>query len=153
MEEKFEKFNERLKRNIETITPEALATLTAYHWPGNIRELENVIERTVLFTDGTTIGIEQLPESLRQSASKSTTQRQSRKEVGAHDMNNLETGKTSMRHIVRQATVEIERDLIIRALEATHGNVTRAANLLQISRKGLQNKMKEFGLREPETKA
>ncbi|MEE2961246.1 MAG: sigma-54 dependent transcriptional regulator [Myxococcota bacterium] len=148
-----EKFNERLKREIETITPEALATLTAYHWPGNIRELENVIERTVLFTDGTTIGIDQLPEFLRQSASKSTTQRESRKEVGAHDINNLETGKTSMRDIVRQATVEIERDLIIRALEATHGNVTRAANLLQISRKGLQNKMKEFGLREPETKA
>ena len=66
---------------------------------------------------------------------------------------NMEVGQTSMKDIVRQATVEIERELIIKALNETRGNVTRAAHLLQISRKGLQNKMKEFGLREPETKS
>jgi len=57
-----------------------------------------------------------------------------------------------MKDIVRRATTEIERDLIAQALDKTHGNVTRAAHLLRISRKGLQNKMKEFGLREPENK-
>ena len=53
-----------------------------------------------------------------------------------------------MKDIVRQATVEIERELIVKALNETRGNVTRAAHLLGISRKGLQNKMKDFGLRD-----
>ena len=48
---------------------------------------------------------------------------------------------------MRARAAELERDLIIRALEETGGNVTRAAKLLQISRKSLQTKMKEFGLR------
>ena len=53
-----------------------------------------------------------------------------------------------MKDIVRKATVEIERELSLQALDETRGNVTRAAHLLGISRKGLQNKMKDFGLRE-----
>ena len=53
-----------------------------------------------------------------------------------------------MKDIDKQATAELERDLIVKALEETKGNVTRAAKRLKISRKSLQNKMKEFGLRE-----
>ena len=53
-----------------------------------------------------------------------------------------------MKDIVRQATAELERDLIQRALDDTHGNVTHAARKLKISRKSLQIKMKELGLRE-----
>jgi DNA-binding NtrC family response regulator len=49
---------------------------------------------------------------------------------------------------VRQKAAELEKDLITKALEETVGNVTRAAKLLQISRKSLQTKMKEFGLRD-----
>jgi DNA-binding NtrC family response regulator len=54
----------------------------------------------------------------------------------------------SMKDIVRQATAELERDLIARALDETGGNVTHAARRLKISRKSLQIKMKELGLRE-----
>jgi DNA-binding NtrC family response regulator len=53
-----------------------------------------------------------------------------------------------MKEIVRQATAELERDLIVRALDDTHGNVTHAARKLKISRKSLQLKMKELGLRD-----
>ena len=56
--------------------------------------------------------------------------------------------EASMKDIVRQATVEIEKDLIARALEETSGNVTHAAKKLKISRKSLQLKMKEMGLRD-----
>ena len=55
-----------------------------------------------------------------------------------------------MKEIVRQHTATLERDLIVKALDETQGNVTRAATLLGISRKGLQNKMKEFKLRDEE---
>jgi DNA-binding NtrC family response regulator len=56
----------------------------------------------------------------------------------------------SMKDIVRGAAAALERGLIVRALEETGGNVTQAARKLKISRKSLQNKMKEFGLRDPE---
>ena len=52
------KFNARLKKNIEWVEPDALDRLTAYSWPGNIRELENVIERAVLFADSPRIRLE-----------------------------------------------------------------------------------------------
>jgi two-component system response regulator AtoC len=54
----------------------------------------------------------------------------------------------SLREIVRQEAERVERELIVRALEETGGNVTQAARRLKISRKSLQNKMKEFGLRD-----
>jgi DNA-binding NtrC family response regulator len=60
----------------------------------------------------------------------------------------LPSGEAGLKDIVRQKAAELEKDLITKALEETGGNVTRAAKLLQISRKSLQTKMKEFGLRE-----
>jgi DNA-binding NtrC family response regulator len=53
-----------------------------------------------------------------------------------------------LKDIVRMKAAELERDLIVKKLDETGGNVTRAARLLQISRKSLQTKMKEFGLRD-----
>lgn len=146
-----DKYNERLGRNASGISPEAMAVLTGYAWPGNIRELENVVERTVLFAESDRIEVADLPETLRGTSAGRTdpSVAESAKQTA---VTNMEVGQTSMKDIVRQATVEIERELIIKALHETRGNVTRAAHLLQISRKGLQNKMKEFGLREPEPK-
>jgi DNA-binding NtrC family response regulator len=57
-------------------------------------------------------------------------------------------GETGLKDIVRQRAAELEKEIITRALEETGGNVTRAAKLLQISRKSLQTKMKEFSLRD-----
>ncbi len=59
------KFNARLKKGIEGVEPEAMERLNAYAWPGNIRELENVIERAVLFADGARIRLDDLSEDLR----------------------------------------------------------------------------------------
>lgn len=63
----------------------------------------------------------------------------------------IPAGETGLKDIVKQRAAELERDLMTKALEETNGNVTRAAKLLQISRKSLQTKMKEFGLRETAT--
>ena len=69
-----------------------------------------------------------------------------------HQVGELETGgSASMKDIVKHAAQELERDLIVKALEATAGNVTQAARRLKISRKSLQLKMKDLGLREPPT--
>jgi two-component system response regulator AtoC len=134
------KFNERLGRHVEELTPAALDTLAAYPWPGNIRELENIIERTVLFADAPTIDASDLPPEITAKAGGATE---------AVRQATLDTdGDVSMKDVVKKATAQIERDLIVRALDETEGNVTHAARRLKISRKSLQIKMKDLGIRD-----
>jgi nitrogen regulation protein NR(I) len=139
-----EKYNKRLGKKVERLDDDAIALLMAYGWPGNIRELENLMERSVLFADTFVIRAAQLPDSLRERGTAGTP-------LPIPALGGLSSiagqGRASMREIVRQAQAELERELITRALEETGGNVTRAAKKLQISRKSLQVKMKELGLR------
>ncbi len=169
------KFNERLKKQVQKIDDEALERLVAHSWPGNIRELENVLERTILFAEGTIITARDLPADLQPSTisdgrvtepGRDSTREPSRphglpvtfapptpetvppgdEESGPRE---APSGRpSSLKEMVRQETERVERELIIRALDETSGNVTQAARRLKISRKSLQNKMKEFGLRD-----
>jgi DNA-binding NtrC family response regulator len=149
------RFNERLKKQIISVEPEALARLMAHPWPGNIRELENVLERTILFCEGATIRAGDLPPEI---APASVPAAASATPAVSGPLVTPPSGPTpapasrasSLKEIVRQETERVERELIMRALEETGGNVTQAARKLKISRKSLQNKMKEFGLRDRE---
>jgi two-component system response regulator AtoC len=136
----------RLKRGAMQLSPEGLETMVAYPWPGNIRELENVVERTVLLTDGDTIRSRDLPQELQRAAERGD----SAPSAVDHDEDDpAENAPGGLKQQVREAAARLERELIVRALAQTGGNVTQAARLLKISRKSLQIKMKEFGLREP----
>jgi two-component system response regulator AtoC len=154
------RFNERLKKQITGADPEAVERLVAHNWPGNIRELENVIERTILFCEGPRIQLEDLPRRIR---------RRDRVVIAARSPGGGGRGANapwaspapsaappvgeevgSLKEAVRVETERVERDLIQRALDETGGNVTQAARKLQISRKSLQTKMKELGLRDRE---
>jgi two-component system response regulator AtoC len=129
------KFRVHLNHKVSSIEPEAERLLCRYPWPGNVRELENVIERALLFCDGASISAAELPEAIRRGEA----------ELGELSLGNSVDG---LKEQVKAATLRLERELIDRALRETHGNVTHAARLLKISRKGLQLKMKELGLRE-----
>ncbi|MBW2281561.1 MAG: sigma-54-dependent Fis family transcriptional regulator [Deltaproteobacteria bacterium] len=120
-----ERFARRLSRTALGVDPEALATLRAHDWPGNIRELENVIERAVLLSDGPTITLCDLPEGLEAAPAE----------------------PAPLREQVRSATRDLERRAIVDALDATGNNVTRAAERLGLSRRGLQLKMRELDIR------
>jgi nitrogen regulation protein NR(I) len=137
------KYDERLGKRVEGIEDEALQLLLGYAWPGNIRELENLMERSVLFADGPLILASALPDSLRERGGPTPVPIAA---VGPLGSIAAPSG-ASMKEIVRHAQAELEKELISRALEETGGNVTRAAKRLQISRKSLQVKMKELGLR------
>jgi DNA-binding NtrC family response regulator len=143
------KFNERLKKRVTGLEPAALERLTAYGWPGNIRELENVLERTLLFCDSIRIRPGDLPPGIGAAATPAAPPlpNQSTQPLAAVS-ERAPTGPQSLKDIVRAETERVERELIVRALDETGGNVTQAARLLKISRKSLQMKMKEFGLRE-----
>jgi nitrogen regulation protein NR(I) len=138
-----QKYDERLGKRVEGIEDEALQLLLGYSWPGNIRELENLMERSVLFADGPLILASALPDSLREKGTQSPIPIAAVGPLGAI----AAPSGASMKEIVRHAQAELEKELIGRALEETGGNVTRAAKRLQISRKSLQVKMKELGLR------
>jgi DNA-binding NtrC family response regulator len=138
-----EKYNARLGKEVSGVTDTALEILRGYDWPGNIRELENVIERCVLFCDEELVDTAHLPPDLGGPPPAPTTG-----EIAVPGELSIEGG---LKDQVKAATASLERQLIIRALDQTGRNVTRAAQLLKISRKSLQTKMKEFGLRDDPT--
>ena len=136
------KFNERLRKKVEGVEPEATEVLVQYPWPGNIRELENVIERAVLFCDASKLHASDLPPDVRGLPALANVP------LPEADLHAALAGEGGLKGHVKVAMSRLERELVSRALQQTTGNVTHAARLLKISRKGLQLKMKELGLRE-----
>jgi DNA-binding NtrC family response regulator len=161
------KFNERLKKKIVGISDDAITALEAHNWPGNIRELENVLERTILFVQGDRIeradlqlaGANPDPATVAAAAAVpvpvgsgpiSAPIPGEADDVDSDGTSSASEGPGSLKDIVRAETSRVERELIVKALDETGGNVTQAARLLKISRKSLQMKMKELGLRDRE---
>ncbi len=136
------KFNERLRKKVEGVDADASEVLVAYPWPGNIRELENVIERAVLFCDETKLHAKDLPPDVRGIPVIANVP------LPEADLQAALAGEGGLKEHVKVAMSRLEKELVSRALQQTNSNVTHAARLLKISRKGLQLKMKELGLRE-----
>ncbi len=115
----------------------ALAKLTAYHWPGNIRELRNVIERSAVLADGPTLHANDLPEEINTPAKFSEPV-----------LANLDGDILPIPYLddFREARKAFERAYIERCLIETNGNVTRAAEKVGMHRQSLQQKLKDLGL-------
>ena len=126
------RFNDRFTKRVARVDPAARAALREFAWPGNLRQLENAIERMVLLADSETLTARDLPEEIAFDASSD---------------DGSGTGELGFKETVRRKTQETERNLIERALDETDGNVTRTAEKLGLSRKGLQLKMKELGIK------
>jgi DNA-binding NtrC family response regulator len=121
-------FNRELRKSTDRVAPEAMDRLVAYPWPGNIRELRNVIERIMILEDKEVIELEDLPMSIRGgepvAPSEATV--------------DLPPGVLNLE--------EMEREAIRRALDRSGQNQVRAARLLGISRDTLRYRMKKFGM-------
>jgi two-component system NtrC family response regulator len=111
------------------LPPGLLPRFQEYRWPGNIRELENVIERIVVLTRGEEITLADLPDFLR-------------REKPAIDTLQLELPAQGI------SLEAVEKELIVRALDKFHGNQTHAARYLDVSRKALIYRMEKHGLRK-----
>jgi transcriptional regulator with PAS, ATPase and Fis domain len=124
-------YNNKFKRRIEGVSPEAERLLLAHDWPGNVRELRNAIERAMILEEASHITAANLPISISQFDGRQAPTVPSAPAIPDEGMS-LE---------------DSERALLIRALEKTNRNQTQAARLLKITRDTLRYKMKKFTLR------
>jgi transcriptional regulator with PAS, ATPase and Fis domain len=111
-----------------TIKPETLAALEAFPWPGNIRQLENVIQQAVLLCPSPALGLEHLPRPVQEFAAQTSLPR------------------PAQAHSLQGEQEAVEKRLILRALESNDYNRTRAAAALGISKVTLYRKLKKYGL-------
>ena len=118
------RFNEQYGKDIREISPETVARLVSYDWPGNIRQLESVIERAVLFCSGNELLPNCLPEEFQERASSST--------FVIPPLLPME---------------EIERQAIMQTLERTHGNIKKTAQILRFPRPTFYRKLKKLGIK------
>jgi len=123
-----EHYRQTLVKPVRGIADDALERLVAYHWIGNIRELENVIERAMIVARGDRITTRDLPPDIVTSPT-----------LGRSANANLS---------LKRGRRAIEVDLIRQALRATGGNRTHAAKRLEISHRALLYKLKEYGIRD-----
>ena len=127
---------ERLERNVGALTAQALDHLVQHDWPGNIRELENELERAVALTSrDSAITHENLSERVLRSAE--------------HHPGTRTRGSAARGSNLKQARHAFEREFVATVLEQHRGNATRAAQELGISRQMLQRKIRDWDLRNP----
>ena len=123
--------NEKHGCSVTGISGEMLTRMELYQWPGNVRELRNAIERAVVLAGKGVLGTQHLPPGFGERMMESSAA--------------VKTGSDTTVHVEVGTTVdEAERQLILKTLGSTYNNKTRAAEILGISTKTLQNKLKEY---------
>jgi DNA-binding NtrC family response regulator len=120
-----------IKTPVKTVSKEALDTLMNYHWKGNVRELENAIERAVIICDGDMI----TPEHFILS-----------RQFGFEFSERFLSTQGTLEAVAKEASRKAETKRIVSALKETRGNKSKAAELLQVSYKTLLTKIKEYGI-------
>ena len=118
--------NNELNKNISQFSPEVIEKFKSYSWPGNLRELRNVVRRSVLLSQGNQVEIISLPAEILNDSVKNEV---------VHESSNLK--------LIQAAN---EKELIISTLRKVNFNKSKAARLLNIDRKTLYNKIKQYGI-------
>jgi two-component system, NtrC family, response regulator AtoC len=124
-----DRYNRSLELAIEGVEPEAMKVLLEYPFTGNVRELENVIERAMVLADGPRLGLEDLPHNVRSPV---------------RALEDVDLGDDELS--VKKHGAILERRLIQKALERTGGNRTKAAELLDLSARALLYKIRDYEL-------
>ncbi len=139
-----EDYKKKSGRFVSGISKEALRSLVSYDWPGNIRELENAIERAVIISSGRQIELDDLPEAISRSASESFAHARLERAAAAGE------GRSIGIDVELPATMdEIEKLVIEATLDYTDGDKSQAARLLNIGRKTLYRKLEIYDAEQP----
>ncbi|HEX3102515.1 MAG TPA: helix-turn-helix domain-containing protein, partial [Pyrinomonadaceae bacterium] len=116
-----------------TITPDARRLLDDYSYPGNVRQLESALERAILLCEDDTVTLEDLPPEMTQSNGRS---------VSSGDLFKLPPEGISFE--------DVERSLIMQAMDRTDNNITKSAKLLGLTFRTLQYRLEKFGFKKDE---
>jgi two-component system response regulator PilR (NtrC family) len=130
-----QRFAGEYQKNVVGLTPDAMELLRAYHYPGNIRELQNVLERSVALANGPLIKPDDLDERVRTARSPESVAEEETDPTFPPEGVNLDARLSA-----------IERRWLLAALDATGGNRTRAATLLQMSFRSFRYRLAKYGL-------
>ncbi len=125
-------FNQEFRKNVTGPTPKAREILDQYHWPGNIRELRNIVERAVLLGQGDVLDVGDLPSEIRERGTPG------------------ELGVPPGAFVLPPGGIvleELEKDLVVQALKRSGGNQTKAARQLGLNRDQIRYRIEKFGLR------
>jgi DNA-binding NtrC family response regulator len=129
-----EKFNRKLGLRVQ-MRQDVKVMLLRYDWPGNIRELENLVERMMLLVKHQVITLRELPEEFRRGLDNVVA-------LPADE------NKKPLKEFIRGHVENVEKEMIVRCLKECGGNITQASKILGLSRKGLQLKMIKYNLRK-----
>ncbi len=132
----------KLGRELQGLSPALMEMVKAQRFPGNVRELENLIERMAILASGSLLDVGDLPPEYRAGGAGA--------DAAAAPAPAPPGGDRCLKEEVRRAVEAVERNSILRALAQTDWNVTHAAERLGLSRKGLQLKMRDYDLRRKE---
>lgn len=130
-------YSREIGKEINRISPGAMELLVHYEWPGNVRQLENIIERMAIITDGDAIEAEALPQLLQDSTAGT-------KSVVPSDVEELKRIKKVMR---KKSVEDVERLFVMRALNRNDWNVTRAAQDVKMDRSNFQAIMRKHNIK------
>jgi DNA-binding NtrC family response regulator len=136
-----ELYKQKTGRFVSGISKEAIRALVNYEWLGNVRELENAIERAVIIASGRQIEIDDLPEMISKKAFESSAQARHERVQAASEGRNI-----SLEVEFPSTMEEIEKQAIEFALDYTAGDKSRASRLLNIGRKTLYRKLEQYSL-------
>ncbi len=131
-------YAQRCDKAVTQIDDDALAALKSYSWPGNIRELENVMERSVVVAEGSVITLQELPEELNAPP-------KTHEVIEWHDDEDVLVGPKGIL-AEREERSHKERERLVRALTAARGNKAEAARALGLARSTLLSRLKKYGL-------
>lgn len=126
-----DKANQSLHKNVKSFSPDVMDQITNYYWHGNLRELHNVVKRSVLLTTGEVVESDSLPQEIIQANTSSMS-------TGALVENDV--------GLLKSIAGSAERQAIIEVLEKVNYNKSKAAELLKIDRKTLYNKLKLYSI-------
>jgi transcriptional regulator with PAS, ATPase and Fis domain len=151
--------NRKHDTRVTELAPEVLEALERHDWPGNVRELRNALERAVILAGEGTIRMEHMPANLQSkpaaAAAMAATAAAGGGEAGGGGQGGgsapaaaVAGDNDALRVPIGTTVEEAEKNLILRTLEHTRNNKTRAAEILGISLKTLHNKLKEYGAKD-----
>lgn len=145
------KYKRKLNKPVKNISPEVMQCFMNYHWPGNVRELEHVIEcAMVVIGDSDYITLDHLPHHLIECYARQQDEHEEVNQLVILDADfrkqTHHNNRKKTNYILKHKIDSTERDLIIKILSETQGNVSRTARILGISRQSLQYRLKKYNI-------